>query len=291
MYIFSVLKNIFKTSSIGTVIFFLLNAGLIIALFSAGGAGAVHRIVILYLISIVVALSPIGEWFLSLVAGARQMRRIDMRNRIVPTVERVYRKARAKTPTLPNNIILKVMYDPNPNAFAVGRKTICVTEGLFDLPDEMIEGILAHEFGHLAMHHTDIQLLIGGGNFIVTTFILVLEVLSTALTTMATIEVLRGKSCLSGCLFSIIGAFCAGFVFLWTKFCMLFLMWSSRANEYEADKYAYEIGLGYELAQALDTIGTGMPQSTFLKALYSTHPETNDRIGKLQELGVPYSRY
>lgn len=291
MYIFSVLKNIFKTSNIGTIIFFLLNAAMIIGIFSAGGQEAMITIAVIYLVSIVIALSPIGEWFLSLIAGARKMRRIDMRNRILPSVQRVYRKAKAKTPSLPNNIILKVMYDPNPNAFAVGRKTICVTEGLFDLPDEMIEGILAHEFGHLALHHTDIQLLIGGGNFVVTTFILILKVISSITTGIATIGTLRSRSCTTGCLFSIFGIICAGFVWLWTKFCMLFLMWSSRANEYAADKYAYEIGFGYDLAHALDTIGTGVPQSTLLKALYSTHPETNDRIGKLQELGVPYSRY
>jgi Zn-dependent protease with chaperone function len=72
---------------------------------------------------------------------------------------------------------------------------------------------------------------------------------------------------------------------------MLFLAWSSRANEYIADKYAFELGYGYELAAALDELGAGVPQNSFFKALYARHPETNDRIGKLQELGVPYYRY
>ena len=291
MYLFSVIKNFFKTSNFGTIIFFLLNAAMIVGLFSAGGEQAMVEIFVIYLISIVIALSPIGEGVLAMMSGARKMSRIDMRNRMVPIVQRVYRKAKAKTPELPKNIILKVMYDPNPNAFAVGRKTICVTEGLFELPDEMIEGILAHEFAHLALHHTDIQLLIGGGNFIISGFILILKAISAIFTGIATIATLKSRSCATGCLFSFFGILCSGIVWLWTKFCMLFLMWSSRANEYEADKYAFEIGLGYELAQALDTIGTGVPQSSFLKALYSTHPETNDRIGKLQELGVPYSRY
>ncbi|MBQ2269548.1 MAG: M48 family metalloprotease, partial [Bacteroidaceae bacterium] len=53
---------------------------------------------------------------------------------------------------------LKVMYDPNPNAFALGRHTICVTEGLFDLPDEMIEGILAHELDFAAVHISNADL-------------------------------------------------------------------------------------------------------------------------------------
>ena len=72
---------------------------------------------------------------------------------------------------------------------------------------------------------------------------------------------------------------------------MLFLMWSSRKNEYDADAYAAELGYGYELAKALDAIGTGYPQDSFFKALYSTHPETHDRIGRLQNMGVDYYRY
>lgn len=71
---------------------------------------------------------------------------------------------------------------------------------------------------------------------------------------------------------------------------MLFLRWSSRANEFEADKYAYEIRLGHELARALDTIGSGVPKSSFLNAFYSTYPQNSDCIGKLRELGVPDTR-
>ena len=291
MYIISVFRNLFRRNNIGTIIFFLLNAAMIFCLFGSAGPEMLGQIAVIYLISIVLALSPIGEWFLALFSGARVMRRADMRTRILPIVQRVQRRAKARTPDLPNQIIVKVMYDPNPNAFAVGRKTICVTEGLFDLPDEMIEGILAHEFAHLALHHTDIQLLIGGGNFIVTTFILILQLVTAIMDGIAAALTATRGTRGAGCLLSLFSLFCSGIIWLWTKFCMLFLMWSSRANEYEADRYAYEIGLGYELAAALDTIGAGTPQSGFLRALYSTHPETNDRIGRLQELGVPYTRY
>jgi len=72
---------------------------------------------------------------------------------------------------------------------------------------------------------------------------------------------------------------------------MLFLMWSSRESEFDADKYASELGYGFELAKALDTIGTGDPQESLFNALYSTHPNTHDRIGRLQQLGVLYYRY
>ena len=293
MYIVSVFKRIFKVSNIGTIIFFLLNAFMVVGIFTAAGPGALGLVIWLYLISTCFALSPVGEWILGLMSGARKMKRVDMRNRMLPLIRRVHNQALAKTSDMTRIIHLKVMYDPTPNAFALGRHTICVTEGLFDLSDEMIEGILAHEMGHLACHHTDIQLLIGGGNFIITFFILIIKLIAGIIAAIGSLftfsrdDTVRG----CGCAFSWIGVICSAIIWLWTKFCMLFLMWSSRANEYVADKYAMEIGYGYELAAALDLIGTGTPRNSFMKALYSSHPETHDRIGKLQELGVPYSRY
>lgn len=293
MYLLTSFKYLFRKSNIGILIFFILNAGLIIGMFGGRDPKAFGIIGLIYLISVFFALSPIGEWMLGLMSGARKMTRVDMRNRMQPIVSRVYNKALAKTPDMTKVINLKVMYDPNPNAFALGRHTICVTEGLFDLPDEMIEGIIAHEMGHLALHHTDAQLMIGGGNIFITSILLFFKIIAAIFTFIGSILTFSrdDNTHNMGCVFSIVGLIYSGMVWLWTKFCMLFLMWSSRANEYVADKYAMEIGYGYELAAALDSIGTGTPQNSFMKALYSSHPETHDRIGKLQELGVPYTRY
>lgn len=72
---------------------------------------------------------------------------------------------------------------------------------------------------------------------------------------------------------------------------MLFLMWSMRQNEYIADKYAFEIGFGQELARVLDNEMCSVPDNGLLKALYATHPCSDDRIAILQELGTEYSRY
>ena len=293
LYIFSVIKNLFKPSNIGTIIFFLLNAYVVIGLVSYADPDLIWVMAILYLISVIFALSPVGEWILGIMSGARRMTRSDMRARMLPLITRVHNKALAKTPKMTRIINLKVMYDPNPNAFALGRHTICVTEGLFELPDDMIEGILAHEMGHLACHHTDIQLLIGGGNFIITFALLIAKLIGSIMMFFGTLFSFSRNDTTHGCgcAFSIVGMICSLLVWLWTKFCMLFLMWSSRANEFVADKYAMEIGYGYELASALDYLGAGAPQNSFMRALYATHPETNDRIGKLQELGVPYTRF
>lgn len=291
MYIFSVIKNIFKVSNIGTIIFFLLNTAVIVGIFAPFGADVLIGVAVLYLISICIALSPVGEWFLGFMSGARKMRRRDMRERVEPLLKRVHQKALEMTPDLTEVIILKVSHDSTPNAFALGRHTVCVTEGLLDLPENVIEGILAHEIGHLANHHTDIQLLIGGGNFIITTLIFVVNAISGILSAIGVILGLRRNTSCLGCVFSLAGIVCSVIMWLWTKFCMLFLMWSSRANEYVADKYAMDLGYGYELAAGLDMLSGATPRNSFLKALYSTHPQTHDRIAKLQEMGVAYSRY
>ena len=188
------LKNIFKQSSIGTIIFFALNALVIVGLFAGGGPEPLLAVLVLYVVSVIVAFTPFGEWVLCLMVGAREMKRLDMRNRMVPLLNEVYHRAKRKTPGLTNSIDLKVMYTPEPNAYAIGRRTVCVTEGLFGLPDEEVKGILAHELGHLACRHTEIQLLIGGGNFIMTMLILTLKAVSVLIATFSLYSGYKNRS-------------------------------------------------------------------------------------------------
>jgi len=269
------------------MIFFLLNAAIIGMFLYAMGVQSIQGILIVYAISIIIAFSPVGEWLLCLMAGARKMTRVDMKIRMIPLLEVVYNKAKRKTPSLTNKIVLKVIYQPEANAYAIGRRTVCVTEGLFRLSDEEIMGVLAHEVAHLAHRHSEIQLLIGGGNFIVTTFILLTKIIAGAIAIFSVFFGIRNRSFLS----ALLGIMVAGVIWLWTRFCLIFLMWSSRQNEYDADKYVFELGHGLGLVKALDAVGGSEPQKSFLKALYSTHPHPHDRIGRLQQMGVPYHRY
>ena len=64
-----------------------------------------------------------------------------------------------------------------------------------------------------------------------------------------------------------------------------------RQNEYIADQYAASLGFGAELANVLDNRMCTKPENGLPKALYLTHPSSGDRIARLQELGVEYSRY
>lgn len=169
MDIWHKLGRIFRLSNLGTLIFFLLNIGLILALFFPHGITleAAVSLVVCYIVTVLISLSPVGEWFLAALAGAKEIKRKDIKIRLVPLLEIVFEQAKEKTPSMVNSIRLKIIHDQSPNAFAIGRRTICVTDGLLNLSDEEIMAVFAHEVGHIAYQHSVIQLLIGGGNLFI----------------------------------------------------------------------------------------------------------------------------
>jgi len=248
----------------------------------------------MYAVSIIVSLSPVGEWVLCVLAGATSLPRADMRLRLEPVLDVVYEKAQAQTRGLPKTVHLRLIQEQAPNAFAIGRRTICVTEGVFALSDSALLGLFAHEVGHLARRHSDVQLVIGGANVFITGFILILKILSMTIAAICgvggVISIFK-RSGIIAFMLGVIGAISAGAVWLWVRLCTVFLTWTMRSNEFAADMYAAEIGFGAELALVLDTIDISVPSHGLLRALYATHPNVHDRVGALQRMGVPYSRY
>ena len=147
----------------------------------------IHWLILLYIISVFISISPFGEFVLVFLAGGRNIKRTDMKIKIIPLVELVYDKAKKEAPNMVKSVNIKVIYDSFPNAYAIGRKTICVTSGLFNLTDEEIMGILAHEFGHIANRHSELQLIIGGLNIFVIVFLFMLKVFSNLIVAICTI--------------------------------------------------------------------------------------------------------
>lgn len=286
--------RIFRISNLGTLVFFLLNIGLILAFFCSDGitVETATPLIVCYLITVLISLSPLGEWMLAALAGAREIKRNDIKIHLIPLLEIVFERAKKKTPSMVNSIKLKIIYDQSPNAFAIGRRTICVTDGLLRLSDEEIMAVLAHEVGHIAYQHSTIQLLIGGGNLFIAGCLLILKVVCWIVTALCgLIAGISTRNFFVGAFATFAASISAGMIWIWTKFCMLFLMWSMRQNEYVADEYAYSLGYGEMLAYVLDKHMCSQPGNGLLKALYSTHPHNDERIARLQNLGANYSRY
>lgn len=287
------LGRIFRISNLGTLIFFLLNISLILALFYPYSLTLETALPLVgcYIVSVLISLSPAGEWTLAAMSGAREIKRKDIKIRLIPLLEIVFESAKRRTPTMVDEIHLKIIHDESPNAFAIGRKTICVTDGLLNLSDNEIMAVFAHELGHIAYHHSTIQLLIGGGNLMISGILLIIKVICWLITGFFTIMGIGTRSVWGTILMTIFGGLSTVSIWLWTKFCMLFLMWSMRQNEFIADEYAYQIGYGETLASVLDRHMCSKPENGLLKALYSTHPHSDDRVTKLQTLGAEYYAY
>lgn len=86
----------------------------------------------------VIALSPIGEWILRVQNGCKSISDPADKERFEPLFQEVYSKAKQMNPGLPDNIRLFISNNEEPNAFATGRKTVCVTRGLSIYSDEQI---------------------------------------------------------------------------------------------------------------------------------------------------------
>lgn len=285
MYLIDFCKNLFKKKNIGTIVYLFLNTVIYIALF--GGFSKFSNFVlavVLYIGSLAIALSPIGEWILRVQHGCKSVRRQDYLDRLQPLFDEVYERAKVLEPNLPNDIQFYMCDDDNPNAFATGRKTVCITKGLMTYTDGQIKSILAHEFAHLAHKDTDFILLVAVGNMLLNIIFIIYRVIVQLLTLIISFATESIAGILASIFIDVILVF---LMWLWTKFGMLLVMHTSRKQEFKADAFASRLGYGNHLAVALDSFSVSSTNS-FWGNLESTHPDTGHRIGQLQELGATY---
>ena len=299
MYVIEFLKRTMRRSNIPVLIYLLLNVYLITELIQAVYASrgpslyfwdAFRISVVVYAISLTIALSPIGEWILRRQTRCVKIEDGALKDYLTPLFNEVYQKAKEKDNSISDKVQLYITEDDEPNEFATGRKTICITTGLLQLPDELIKATLAHEFGHLAHKDTDLILVVSVGNMIVTGFILAVRL---ALTIMylffSFISIFFGGeggfvAALAMFIYHTVISLVVSFLtWIWTKIGILLTMKSSRSNEYEADAFAVSLGYGNDLRQLLTRIDSGASKGLFA-SLVSSHPDTVKRLEKINEL-------
>jgi heat shock protein HtpX len=212
----------------------------------------------------------------------------EVYRRVAPIVQRLAERMGLPMPKL------YIIAEPSPNAFATGRNpshaSVAFTSGILQLMnDQEIEGVVAHELGHVL--HRDI--LISS----------VAATIAAAITMIARMAFWfggarddrdRGGGGLSALLMLILAPFAA----------MLIQLAISRSREYDADAASAKyVGSPYPLInglQQLDTYSKRIPMEATpstahlfiikpfigggLGKLFSTHPSTEDRIRRLQEM-------
>ncbi len=301
MYLVDFFKRTMRKSNIPVFIYLVLNIfviALILSLVIDNGNIPFWKAlligIVLYFVSLLIALSPVGEWILRLQTGCKKIKNDEQRNFIEPIFREVYDKARAQDPSISDKVKIYMNHDEAPNAFATGRKTICVTEGMLNMPVEQIKATLGHEFGHLAHKDTDLILVVAVGNLIVSAFILLFRLaidLVHLLFVFSSVFV-GGSEGAFGALISTVyhlamTAVVVGLTWIWTKIGVLLVMKSSRANEYEADEFSFRLGYGNELCALLNSF-SGTNANGLFANLVSSHPDKDDRIARLQDLGATY---
>lgn len=296
MYIIDFFKNLFRKNNIGVIIWLLANTVLLVALFSGGftDLGGAFLGLGLYLLSLMIALSPVGEWILRLQNGCKKITDPAVLARIEPLFQQAYAKAKKLTPELPDNVKLFMSEDTEPNAFATGRKTLCITRGLLYYSDEQILGVMGHEFGHLAHKDTDIILVVAVGNMIISALFIIIRVIANISMWIAEFFTAIFSDSLGGAIAHmfvglsriVANVLLALLIRLWTQLGVWLCMASSRQNEYRADEYSYQCGYADGLCDVLKSFGNSGKASGLFASLSSSHPDNAKRVSKLRELSA-----
>ena len=236
--------------------------------------------IMMYSISILIAFSQIGEWMLCLFKGAQKIVTLEDITYLEPLFDEVYEQAKKETPTIPDNIELRIIEDMTLiNGYAMGTHTIAITRGAINTQSEDdLKGVIAHEFGHIVNGDTEAVLLREIGNlfFSITAFFV-----GWILTFFEIMLGEAGKPIVD--MFRLILDFFVGaFMF----FGDLILSIDSRKNEYRADEYASKIGYNEELKQSLYlmqrlNISNNIKLSDWI---IQGHPPISKRIERLENL-------
>jgi len=214
----------------------------------------------------------------------------DVYRRLAPIVQGLTQRMGLPMPKL------FVIPDESPNAFATGRNpqhaSVAVTGGILRIMDDReLEGVLAHELGHVKNRD------------ILTSS--VAATIAAAITMVARMAFWFGGSRdddergnpLAGLLMLIVAPLAA----------LLIQMWISRTREYAADASSAETtGTPYPLISALGKLESASKRIPMeaspatahmfivqpftgqsLMRMFSTHPPTEERIARLREMALP----
>lgn len=237
----------------------------------------------LYGISILIALSPVGEILLRFIEKVRPISTREEKEYLLPIFEEVYENAKEKDTKLNNNIKLYIIDNMYVNAFTIGRKTIAVTMGAIQtFSQDELKGVIAHEFGHISNGDSKALLLstIGNGIFTILIFILrIIMLINEVVFSLTRIPFLDVFALLARFIFDI-------GIIIFSYVSEILLSVNSRQNELWADRFAFDIGFGEELVSSLYILQKiSLPQNIkLIDRLRASHPNTAKRIEQLENL-------
>ena len=261
---------------------------LLIAVGAAIGGGALYVFVVL-----AVLMNVIGYWFSDKIALAASRARPVKPGELPELEEAVSDLAHRAGVPVPR---LYLIPSEQPNAFATGRNpshaAVAVTKGLlFQLPEDEVKGVLAHEFGHIKNR-----------DILVSTIAAMVAGAISAVATILQFSMLFGGSDEEDSPLGLLGTLAA--ILVAPIAAMLLQLAVSRQREYLADATGAQLlGHAAPLADALESLENGaraMPMQVNpataslyavnplprqgLATLFMTHPPLVERIRRLRAL-------
>lgn len=224
---------------------------------------------------LLISLTPVGEIILRFLTGCKKGKAEDRQK-----IQNLFNEVCISAAVNPLQYNLYIAESQKSNAWALGSKTVAVTQGLlFEANDMEIKGVLAHEVGHLVLGHTLwITLTYASGQigyFILQIYVLITKICSLLsyipFVGLITVPIIWGIA-ISLKLFQwfITIPFSVG------------MMFGSRRDEYAADKFTAQIGFGAGLHSYLSRIAARYEKSEgFFERLHSTHPRVEKRLKRL----------
>lgn len=280
-------NSIFKLSNVPILISAIIQIALmtfIVQFFGIIPTQSLIISVLVYGITALLMISPVGEVIVRLFCGAKTIERRDWQNKLNIVMQSIKTSGESRNVSLPEEIKIFYISSPIPNCFSIG-KSICLSSALLDSDISVIKGCVAHETAHLVSHDSVSTLLVNMGNLPMMAIVALLQGLSSInrFTSMFNRSIIIG----------LIHFFVAAMLFVpriilrvFLGITRLIMSVGSRQKEFEADRFAVEMGFGRELRHAL--LQTDFESQTETRGLWqnliSAHPSVHDRVGRIDSL-------
>lgn len=289
MYIIGFIRSLLRPRKFLCSLYFLLNLVVVFFVFatfaSFGGNGEDNTVkagfigIAVNIVVTLIALSPIGEAYVRMKEKVERVDRTPDTAGVYMIFDEVYAEAKKQSKFVGNKIKLYYKDTDEVNAYALGHRTVIITRGLINNMDaDMIRGVLAHEFGHIASGDSDLKLGISVSNGILWLATIAFNLIIVLIAGL--VAILSEKA---GNWLSVLGITIVTLIYtIWVKLGMLLVNATSRKDEYAADAFAVDCGYGNHLYAALDALDGVKTKSSFFSLLASTHPDTVDRLKAIQ---------
>lgn len=237
---------------------------------------------IIYLISIKIAFSRLGEKILRFQCNVRQLETKREKEYLIPVFEDVYTEAKNTYKNINKNVEICIIDEMHVNACALGMRTVAVTRGAMEtLTEDELKGFIAHELGHLYNFDTKASLLCYIGNGFCSIQILLTNLI------LKFLDILLGGFTIGKIFIFVIRTILTFYLIFPLYFSQFILALNSRSNEYNADKFALNIGFGGDLIDSLYLLydmALSNEKKKLVDELKKSHPDLPKRIGVLEKL-------